>query len=157
MRKKIGIVLVGLAVLTLGAAACSQAGPQLVRPTWVQARVADSTASIPLGEVEGNAIVHFKVGTPNGAMTFMAYRLQDRLQVRASICPPCRSESFSIQGDRLICNTCQTVFDARTGKGLDGACVAFPKESVPYETSGKDIIMRDNDLVKAYLDTLTPG
>jgi len=129
----------------------------LIEPTWIQADVTDNTASISLNEVETNVMSHFTVNTSSGEMDFMAYELSGETYVRASICPPCYSRSFALKGDTLVCDTCGTVFDARTGSGIKGACLNYPKASVPYEITGNSIIMGVDDLLTAYNNTLEPG
>jgi nitrite reductase/ring-hydroxylating ferredoxin subunit len=129
----------------------------LIEPTWIQAEVTDNTASISLSEVEANGMSHFTVNTSSGEMDFMAYELSGETYVRASICPPCYSRSFALKGDTLVCNTCGTVFDAETGSGIRGACLNYPKASVPYEITGNSILMGVDDLVTAYNNTLAPG
>ena len=128
-----------------------------IEPTWIQAEVTDNIASISLSEVETNGMSHFTVNTSSGEMDFMAYELSGETYVRASICPPCYSRSFALKGDTLVCDTCGTVFDAETGSGIEGACVNYPKASVPYEITGNSIIMVVDDLLTAYNNTLEPG
>jgi nitrite reductase/ring-hydroxylating ferredoxin subunit len=130
----------------------------LIEPTWIQAELTDNSASISLSEVETNGMSHFTVNTSSGEMDFMAYELNGETYVRASICPPCYSRSFALKGDTLVCDTCGTVFDARTGSGIKGACLNYPKASVPYEITGNSIIiMGVDDLLTAYNNTLEPG
>lgn len=128
-----------------------------IEPTWIQAEVTDNTVSISLNEVETNRMSHFTVNTSSGEMDFMAYELSGETYVRASICPPCYSRSFALKGDTLVCDTCGTVFDAKTGTGIKGACLNYPKASVPYEITGNSIIMGVDDLLTAYNNTLEPG
>ena len=90
-------------------------------------------------------------------MNFMAYTLDGEIYVRANVCPPCRSIGFSLEEDILICDRCATTFKAKTGDGIKGACVDFPKASVPYEITDGNIVMRGDDLLAAYQDTVKPG
>jgi nitrite reductase/ring-hydroxylating ferredoxin subunit len=129
----------------------------LIEPTWIQAELADNTVTISLSEVEANGMSHFTINTSSGEMDFMAYELSGETYVRASICPPCYSRSFGLKGDTLVCDTCGTVFDAETGSGIKGACLNYPKASVPYEITGNSIIMGVDDLLIAYNNTLEPG
>jgi len=87
----------------------------------------------------------------------MAYELGGKLYVRANACPPCWSVGFSLQRDILVCDTCRTTFKAKTGDGIEGACVDFPKASVPYEITDGNIVMGGDDLLAAYQNTLNPG
>ncbi|OIP28185.1 MAG: hypothetical protein COY46_00610 [Chloroflexi bacterium CG_4_10_14_0_8_um_filter_46_9] len=156
---KIIPVLVLLAMI-LSVAACSNNNAQSnapIKATWIEPQVVGDTVSIPVSEVENNKIIHFKFGTQDKDTTFMAYKLSGELYVRANVCPPCRSVGFSLQKDILVCDTCMTTFEAKTGEGIEGACVDFPKASVPYEIIDGNMVMKDTDLIAAYQDTIEPG
>ena len=156
---KIIPVLVLLAMI-LSTVACSGNSAQSNKPikaTWIEPQVVGDTVSIPVSKVENNKIVDFKLVTLGGNIAFMAYELGGEVYVRSNVCPPCRSVGFSLQGDTLVCDTCLTTFNAKTGDGIEGACVDFPKASVPYEISDGNIVMKSNDLVAAYQSTLNPG
>jgi len=87
----------------------------------------------------------------------MAYKLGGEVYVRANVCPPCRSIGFSLQKDILVCDTCQTTFEAKTGEGIKGACVAFPKASIRYEIKNGNLAMKKAGLAVAYQNTIEPG
>jgi len=152
----IGIILIGIVFST---AACSGQDAQTpVTATWIKPQVAGDTVSIPVSGVNDNKIVHFNIAVALGSeMAFMAYDIDGKLNVRANVCPPCRSIGFSLSKDTLICDTCRTTFKAKTGDGISGACVGYPKAAVPYEISDGKIIMRGNDLLSAYQSTNEPG
>ncbi len=151
-------MLVGI---VLGAAACGgQDTQQSVKATWIEPQVAGDAVSIPVSDVKNDKIVHFGVAVALGSeMTFMAYELDGQLYVRANACVPCRSTEFSLKKDTLVCGNCQTVFKAATGVGVSGvnACVSYPKASVPYQMSDGKIVMKGNDLLVAYQNTMEPG
>jgi len=129
----------------------------IVAPTWVTPEVQGDTVSIPLSEVQSGKMVHFRVESNGSDMAFMAYRLGGQTYVRASICPPCRSQSFSLAGDVLDCDNCHTKFNASTGAGISGPCVNYPKAAAPFVVGGDRITMQMGDLVTAYIGTLEPG
>jgi nitrite reductase/ring-hydroxylating ferredoxin subunit len=113
--------------------------------------------SIPLSEVEDNKIVHFNLAAPDGDIAFMAYELGGEVHVRSNVCPPCRSIGFALWKDILVCDTCRTTFEAKTGEGIGGACMDFPKASVPYELKNGNLVMKSADLMIAYQDTVEAG
>ncbi len=156
---KIATITVVLLGVILALAACSGQDAQTpVTATWIKPQVAGDTVSIPVSEVNTNKIVHFNVEIAlGGEMAFMAYAIDENFNVRANVCPPCRSIGFSLSKDTLICDTCRTTFMAKTGEGISGACVGYPKAAVPYEISDGKIIMRGNDLLSAYQSTNEPG
>ncbi|MFC2045721.1 Fe-S-containing protein [Chloroflexota bacterium] len=129
----------------------------LIKATWIEPQVNDTSVTIPLSEVEDNWITHFEIETGNGTQNFMSYILEGTTYVRANVCPPCKSIGYSLFGDILVCDRCATTFEATTGDGIDGACVDFPKAMVSYEITDGDIIMDEANLVTAYQNTLEPG
>ena len=162
LRKTIAVALIlSLALVIVG---CSDptsdpapSGP--IEATWIEPQVAGDMVSIPMSEVETNWNVHFEVEveTQDNSMNFMAYVLDGETYVRANVCPPCRSIGFTLDEDILVCDRCATTFEANTGEGIGGACVDYPKASVPYEMEDGNIVMSSADLTTAYQDTVEPG
>ena len=157
----IGAVLVSLILIFAGCTnSTSTSTPPPLGPIeaeWIKPQVDSDTVSIPVSEVESNWNIHFKLGTQGGDINFMTYIVDGEIYVRANACPPCRSVGFSLQRDILVCDTCQTTFNAKTGGGIEGACVDYPKASVPYEIIDGNIVMSEANLIAAYQDTLQPG
>ena len=58
-----------------------------------------------------------------------------------------------MQRNLLICDTCLATFKAKTGNGIDGVCVDYPKAVVPYEINDGKVVMRGNDLLVANENT----
>lgn len=155
-------ILTGLVLLTLTLTivACSSNSTNIsapIRATWIEPQVAVDIVSIPLSEVENRMMTHFKLATTDGDIAYMAYVVDGEIFVRANVCPPCRSIGFSLNDQTLICDTCRTTFKAKTGGGIVGACVDFPKAAVPYEISAGQLLMEGTDLLSAYQNTLNPG
>ncbi|MDH4067634.1 MAG: DUF2318 domain-containing protein [Dehalococcoidia bacterium] len=150
-----GAVLLALASIIAGCSSSTPSGP--TEATLIQPQVTDGIVSIPLGEVENNLNVRFGVETQEGDTNFMAYTVGGEIFVRANVCPPCHSIGFSLEEDVLICDRCGTRFGALTGAGISGACVGYPKASVPYEIENGNIVMSSADLASAYQDTIEPG
>jgi len=137
------------------APAAKPSGP--VDAKWIDAQVNGDKVSIPVSEIEKNWNTRFKLQTAGGDIVTMAYKLDGVISVRASICPPCRSQGFTLTGDILVCDTCGTRFKASTGEGVSGACVKYPKASVSYTISDGNVVMNKADLVTAHQNTLNPG
>lgn len=163
-RKLAGIVLLVIA-LSLVAAGCaetrSSAGSKdnadSVKGTWITAQVNANQIFIPTKSVDDNTNVHFKVKTDIGELSVMAYRFNNKVFVRSNVCPPCNSIGFSLKNGTLVCDSCGTVFDAATGKGIEGGCVNYPKESIPYTVSDGKITMKLSDVVAGYQKTIEPN
>lgn len=159
MLKKIVPALAVIAVI-LSTASCSSSNPptnEPIKAIWIEPQVVADTVSIPVSEVENNSNVHFNVKIQGEDMNFMVYLLDGETYVRANVCPPCWSTGFSLDEAVLICDRCATTFKAQTGEGIWGACVDYPKASVPYEIEGNNIVMNSADLITAYQDTIEPG
>ena len=131
------------------------AGP--IKAKEITPTVSGDTVSIPVKTVQDNWNTHFLVNAPGGTMGFMAYVLNDGIHVRASICPPCRGKTYTLDGNTLVCDTCATTFNAGTGVGIAGACVNYPKAAAAYEIVDGNLLMKISDLTVAYQNTLKPG
>ncbi len=128
-----------------------------ISPTWITPGIYGDAVSIPTDVVESKVNVHFEVKTEKRTAYFMSYVYGGKINVRADFCPPCRSINFTLYKGTLVCNSCSTTFSATDGKGLQGACVNYPKASVPYETISGKMVMKQADLITAFENTLQPG
>jgi nitrite reductase/ring-hydroxylating ferredoxin subunit len=128
-----------------------------IRATVLTPTVANDNVSIPASVVQNKWNTYFTVNSGGSTMGFMAYVLNNSLFVRGSACPPCRGKTYTLDGNILVCDTCGTTFEAKTGVGISGACVSYPKTSVPYTVSGGDIVMKITDLQTAFQSTLKSG
>ena len=131
------------------------AGP--IKAKEITPTVSADSVSIPVKTVQDNWNTHFLVNAPGGTMGFMAYVLNDGIHVRASICPPCRGKTYTLDGNTLVCDVCATTFNAGTGVGIAGACVNYPKAAAAYEIVDGNLIMKISDLTVAYQNTLKAG
>ena len=161
--KQIGIAFL-VTIVALSALGClenksgvSTAGASPVEGTWIDAKVTEDTVSIPIKSIDDNTNVHFKVNTEIGEISVMAYKFDDKILIRSNVCPPCNSIGFALDKRTLICDACGTVFDAATGSGIEGGCVAYPKESIPYTVSDENIILKIDDVVDAHKKTVEVG
>ncbi len=148
----------GPSVTTSGAVsipAGKPAGP--FKSTLIDAQVSGDVVTVPLAPVASSMNARFKLTVPEGQEMFMVYVWDGKVQVRASICPPCRGQSFTLSKGILVCDTCGTVFDAATGKGISGACIAYTKQSASHKIDGNNLIISKTDLITAYKNTLSAG
>jgi len=128
------------------------------KQTRITAQLTGGTVAIPVNDLEKYGNVNFVVNTATDKYVFMAYEYGGKTYVRADVCVPCGSESFTLSNGVLICDACGTVFDAQTGKGIRGvtACQGYPKQPVVYQITGGNVIMQGSDLVNAFQSTLHP-
>ncbi len=159
-RKLIFVSLLAIAI-SISALGCldsespdSSTSSASVSGKWIESQANGDSVSIPASSVEQYTNVHFKVNTGNGEVAVMAYKLGDEVLVRSNVCPPCGSIGFTLKDDILVCDACATVFDAATGDGIQGGCVAYPKESIPYTISEGSIVMNLDDVVTAHQKTV---
>jgi nitrite reductase/ring-hydroxylating ferredoxin subunit len=129
-----------------------------VKQTTIKATISGDTVTIPVSDVDKYGNVNFRVNTASDYYMFMAYQYGDQTYVRADVCVPCGSESFTLKNGTLVCNSCGTVFDAKTGAGISGvtACQRYTKQPVPYQVTGDNIVMKWSDMATAYQKTTTP-
>ncbi|MFH1833947.1 MAG: Fe-S-containing protein [bacterium] len=93
--------------------------------------------AMPVGfdSVEGNGLPMLAYVAPSG-----------RLVVATSLCEPCRSWNFHIEGGALVCNSCFTNWDLNTLKGISGGCLDFPPEEVNAIVQGDVIEIQQSEL-----------
>ena len=160
MKRPSILITVGfLAALSLSLTACASTASEAepVPGIWVDAQVDGDSVTVPLALIEEHSNLHFEVEQDGRSLAFMAYVLDGEIQVRANACPPCGSRGFTLDGHVLDCDACHTLFDARDGSGIEGACVDYPKAAVPYDTDDGSIVMSVTSMVNAYDDTLVAG
>jgi nitrite reductase/ring-hydroxylating ferredoxin subunit len=160
MIKKVitGLTLIIISISLLVVSACGQAsaGSSTVKQSTIKPQISGSSVSISLSDVDSLTNTRFLVQTPARTLSFMAYEYNNKLYVRADICPPCRSESFTLKNGTLVCDSCGTVFNAQTGVGIKGPCLKYSKQMVAYQIDNGNIVMNGIDLQNAYQNTLNP-
>lgn len=164
--KVMALVLPWLLILAVVLAACggkaetSQVPNQpsgLIKARTIEPSVDGDILSAPLQAVKDSWNTRFGWQSENGPTSFMAYVVDGDVQVRADVCPPCQSTYFSLEGNVLKCDRCGTTFDAKSGSGINGACVNYPKAAVPYTVRDGNMVLGTADLLAAYQNTLKPG
>ncbi len=63
------------------------------------------------------------------------------LVVATSFCEPCKSTSFHIEGNTLVCDTCGTRWDLNTLEGVSGGCTAFPPQALTVQNQNGTIVV----------------
>ena len=122
------------------------------RPKGFTPTASGTDVLLPMDIVAQNANGNFDANK----MPFMAYVLDGKYYVRANVCVPCGSQSFTLQNGKLICNSCGTIFNATTCAGISGvsACMSYAKQAVTYTTDNGNLVMNINDLTTAYQNTI---
>jgi hypothetical protein len=95
------------------------------------------SAPMPAGydSIEGNGLPLLAYVAPSG-----------RLVVATSMCEPCHSYYFHIEGNDLVCNTCYTHWDLNTLEGKEGGCLDYPPKEVVANVQGDTIQIQQSEL-----------
>jgi nitrite reductase/ring-hydroxylating ferredoxin subunit len=154
-------LVIAMGVLTVSACSgqpVSASGSNSVtaKVTSIKAQLNGDTVTINASDVDQYTNTRFLVNTATDQLSFMAYKFDNQLYIRADICPPCGSESFTLTKGTLVCDSCGTVFDAKTGVGIRGACVKYAKQPVQYQNNNGTITMNGTDLITAFQNTIRP-
>jgi hypothetical protein len=116
------------------------------------ATVSGDNVAVSLSEVTGKTIGGFQYARtapmPSGYsqdgnnVALLAYVAPSgRLVVATSMCEPCRSTTFHIEGNQLVCNTCGTRWDLNTLKGVSGGCTSYPPQLLTTTVQGDSVLI----------------
>jgi len=110
----------------------------------VQAKVSHGRISIPFETVMENKMVRFEYDFNEGKIPLLSYITQSgKLVTAVSMCEPCRSTRFHIQGKTLVCNACYTEWDLENLKGIKGGCLNYPPDVVPSIVENGQILIEE--------------
>jgi len=125
--------------------------------------VAGGNLEIPVAEITAKKIVGllYKRTNPmpagyndiaqNGLPVLAYVAPSGRLVVASSLCEPCHSYEFHIEGNDLVCNSCFTHWDLNTLEGKSGGCKAYPPEELTTVVNGGNV-----DVPTGALESWTP-
>jgi hypothetical protein len=84
---------------------------------------------------------------PGGALPILAYvSPSGKLVVASSLCEPCHSYAFHIEGDELVCNACFTRWNLDTLEGVSGGCTAYPPAVIEATVQGDAVLIKKSIL-----------
>ncbi|MBS4021167.1 MAG: DUF2318 domain-containing protein [Dethiobacter sp.] len=71
-----------------------------------------------------------------------------RVIAAISMCEPCRSQRFHINGTELVCDTCRTTWRLTDLKGIAGGCPQYPPEEIDYEVDkdGEYVLIAEEEI-----------
>jgi hypothetical protein len=90
------------------------------------------------------------IGT-NGLPVLAYVAPSGKLVVASSLCEPCHSYNFHIEGNDLVCNACFTHWDLDTLQGISGGCQAYPPSELKTTVNGDNV-----QIQKSALESWTP-
>lgn len=81
-------------------------------------------------------------GTPFNYLPMLAYVApKGSLVVATSLC-----DTFHIEGDELVCNTCGTRWFLEDMSGVSGGCPQYPPSIMKYTVQGDKLKIKQSDL-----------
>ncbi len=100
----------------------------------------DGKIVLPLDVVKERKFVKFDYIGANTTIPLLAYLTEDGKVVTAiSLCEPCDSKDFHIQGSDLICNSCGTTWNLNNLDAISGSCGKYPPDPIPSKVVGNEI------------------
>lgn len=116
----------------------------------ISVKVEKGKISIPIETVLEKKLVRFEYEGKEGRLPLLAYVTPSgKIITAVSLCEPCRSTRFHIEGKKLVCNACATQWNLETLKGIQGGCLKYPPDALP-NTIDKGFIQIDENVVKAW-------
>ncbi len=120
---------------------------QSVSMTKVEPTVQKGAVEVPLDLVKNSKLVSFEYLRPDGRIPLLAYITPaGRLITAVSVCEPCSSTRFHIEGKQMVCNSCFTRWDLETLKGISGGCLNYPPDTLAHEIQGGKLMIKETEL-----------
>lgn len=110
---------------------------QTIRMTPVDIVAGSGYIEIPMEIVKDKKIVYFEYNKGGKQVPLMAYITPSgKLVTAVSMCEPCRSTKFHIEGEEMVCNACGTRWTLEGLQGVSGGCLAYPPDVVAHAIEG---------------------
>jgi uncharacterized membrane protein len=120
---------------------------QTIAMAPVQATVHDGVIELPQDAVKSNELVSFSYGKGENEIPLLAYVTPSgKLVTAVSMCEPCRSTKFHIEGNTMVCNACSTKWDLETLQGIEGGCLKYPPDVLGNILEGRNILIKEKDV-----------
>ncbi|MCG6533742.1 MAG: DUF2318 domain-containing protein [Syntrophales bacterium LBB04] len=113
----------------------------------IEAVTANGVVEIPLGIVKEKKLVYYEYKNNGKRLPMMSYITPEgKLITAVSMCEPCRSTKFHIEGDNMVCNTCGTRWDLESLRGISGGCLAYPPDVVAHTIQGDKVRINESEI-----------
>lgn len=93
-----------------------------------------------LSELKEKKFIYTQYRTPGKVIPLTALVQPDGgVVVAVSVCEPCNSDSFRIEGKSLACNACNSIWDIKSFEGIAGGCEDYPPDRLIYSQNGDNL------------------
>jgi uncharacterized membrane protein len=97
----------------------------------ITAKTENGKIILPFELVKQKKFVTFSYRSPSGSIPLLAYISgEGKLVTAVSMCEPCNSTRFHINGNTLICNSCGTTWELDNLNAISGACGKYPPDAI---------------------------
>jgi uncharacterized protein len=133
-----------------GANAGGGGAGELVRMTDIQIAAVGGELAVPLATIKDKSLVRFVYKGEKEETPLLAYVAPSGKMIAAvSVCEPCASTRFFIQGNRIICSSCGSQWDLETLRGISGGCLRYPPDLLESVEKDGNLVI-DEALVAAW-------
>jgi len=123
-------------------------GNTTVAMTPVDAVTGNGVLEIPLEVMKEKKLVSFSYVNKGNQLPLMAYITPKGMLVTAvSMCEPCRSTKFHIEGTNMVCNTCGTRWDLESLNGISGGCLTYPPDAIGHVIQDGKVKIKERDIL----------
>lgn len=114
----------------------------------VSSVVRNGVIELPLQAIKDNKLVSFSYRAGATEVPLLAYITPSgKLVTAVSMCEPCRSTKFHIEGDILVCNSCGTRWELETLRGISGGCLGYPPDALGNKVQGENVLIKVQDVL----------
>ncbi|MDW7673391.1 MAG: Fe-S-containing protein [Bacillota bacterium] len=121
--------------------------------------IENGVVGFDLATLKSKSLVYADYFYNNGAerVPLLAYiSPAGRVVAAISMCEPCQSESFHINGSYIVCDTCRSEWLLNDLNGTRGGCLRYPPEEINYNVVDGKIRILEADL-KAWVPRESSG
>jgi hypothetical protein len=106
----------------------------------IPSKVENGKIIIPFDILSEQKFLAFNYVTPINTVPLLAYISGEGKVVTAiSLCEPCNSKRFHINGEEFVCNSCGTMWEVNNLEAISGACGKYPPDAVPNTVVGNEV------------------
>jgi hypothetical protein len=122
--------------------------PKVIEMTEIKASQEGGKIVVPLSSIKKSKLVYFEY-KGSASIPLLAYvGLSGKVITAISVCEPCKSTRFHIDGENLVCNICGTVWNLETHQGVTGGCTEFPPQIIPNQVKDGKVLIAEDKVAK---------